>query len=229
MFTLSSSVIEFLSNFFRLNGFAFTPVGCLLPSAENYPFDDDLRSYFGSLSKPYKLIDQNGAILTLSTNIRQALARYISHNGITRLRSFSIDRIYSQATSTSVFSSHPDSRTEICLDIVRPSTSNSSAIEILQFVIGIQKLLRPLSSTRWQILLNHSTLVKAIGMHYSIDDSQQLCSLFNLLYDFSSRPKSKQTVNRATSIHINFQRLNTVAWRLSLCVISERRKNVPMN
>ncbi|KAI6176879.1 Protein kinase domain-containing protein [Aphelenchoides bicaudatus] len=188
-FMFNSTTIEFLSTFFRSQGFNYVPIASLIPSAENYSTDNDLLGYFGSLSKPYKVIDENGVIIQLPTNLRQNLARYISHSNIQRLRSFSIDRIHSQSTSTSAFSSHPDARTEFCVDIVRSQTTNANsvAIEILQLIIELSQKLRPLSSTRWQIILNHTDLIKAVGIHYSISEHQRLCSFFNLLYDFSSQ------------------------------------------
>lgn len=165
---------------------------------DNYSTDDELYGYFGSLSKPYKLIDENGVILSLPANLRQNLARYFAHSNIQRIRSFSIGRTHSQSTSTSAFSLHPDTRNEFCLDILRPKTSNVelAAVEMLQLIVELSRKLHSLLSTpdstiRWQILLNHADLVKAIGIYYSISEQQRLCSFFNLLYDFSSRLKSE--------------------------------------
>jgi histidyl-tRNA synthetase len=195
IFCYNTLVITYLSDLFKLHGYSQLAVESLLPSPENYSIDEH---YFSSLSKPYKVIDENGVILSLPTNLRQVLARYFAHNGITRLRSFSIDKTYFQSTNTSAYSSHPETRTEFCLDILRPKSSatDSTAIEILQMVIEICHKLRPLSQNKWQIIINHTALVKAIALHFSINDQQKLCGFFNLLYDFSSRLKSKIKISK---------------------------------
>lgn len=209
IFCYNSLITNFLSDLFKLHGYSQLSINSLLPSPENYSIEGE--RYFGSLTTPYKIIDENGVILSLPTNLRQLLARYFAHNGISRIKSFCIDKtFFQQPNKTSVYSSHPETRSELMLDIIKPknSATDSTAIEILQMVIEIYHKLRPLSQNKWQIQINHTALVKAIALHFSISDQQKLCSFLNLLYDFSWRPKSKKnliTVKSQFILHSSFQ------------------------
>ncbi|KAI6215243.1 Non-specific serine/threonine protein kinase [Aphelenchoides besseyi] len=190
--------IKVLSDLLRLNGYDFLHNQELIPSLQNFSFEGLNSTLLSSLCESYKVMDgRNGAILQLPTTFRYGFARFCAHRGITRLKSYSIGRVYSQS---STLNNHPESRyeLEVCVrlvDIIAPHEFTTQiSLDILELVVEIFKKLH-LPDLKWKLVINHRSLLKAVCLHYGLVDEFTQNNFLNLLYEFSSQTRKDSYSN----------------------------------
>ena len=117
------------------------------------------------------VMDAEGTILSLPFDSRVSLARYISRNNIRNLKRFNIGYVYKD---TKVSRTHPKEIKEWSFDIISDAPSHSLAAdaEVLCVVDEVVKEYSCLRSRQFYVIVNHTSLLKAILMQASIDETQ---------------------------------------------------------
>lgn len=117
------------------------------------------------------VMDPEGIILSLPFDSRVSLARFISRNNVRNIKRYSISDVY---RDTKISRNHPKEIKECSFDIVTDSPSNSliADAEALYTVDEIVKQFACLRNRNFYVLVNHTSLLKAILLHANIDEAQ---------------------------------------------------------
>ena len=67
-------------------------------------------------------------------------------------------------------------------------------------IAKLQAKLQGANEGKWQLMLNHISLVRAVYLHFGLSDDQKISAGLNLLYEFSSNPKREPLFLNATAI-----------------------------
>ena len=137
------------------------------------------------------VMDPDGIILSLPFDSRVSLARYISRNNVRNIKRYNIGNVY---RDTKISRTHPKEIKECTFDIVSDAASNSLVpdAEVLYAVDEIVQQFPCLRNRNFQVLVNHTNLLKAILLQANIDDAQ-LNKVFSIL---QSSKDSKDCVQK---------------------------------
>lgn len=114
-----------------------------------------------------RLMTHSGLVVTLPTDLRQTFLRLIAQNlQINLLRRYAIGRIYQEKRT---HNHHPKQAYECAFDIVTPTRGNSMVdAELLAVCHEIISKFEVLKQRTVTFRINHTSLVRAIFLYYSV-------------------------------------------------------------
>ena len=144
-----------------------------------------------------KLMCHSGSVVTLPHDLRDPFLRHVALNGIVFLRRYSIGRIYREKK---VYNFHPKQNFEFAFDIVTPTRGHFLVdAELLVVVNEIIKEFPMLKERNITFRINHTSLLRAIFLHYSVPKDKYK-SLLELVTEFLEGKLSKLNIKDSVKL-----------------------------
>lgn len=144
-----------------------------------------------------RLMCHSGAVVTLPYDLHQPLLRHVALNGINFLRRYTIGRVYREKR---VFNFHPKQNFECAFDIITPSRGNFLVdAELLVVAHEIIHEFEGLRQKNVTFRINHTSLLRAIFLHYSIAKEKHQ-EILALVSDYFEGKISKLNVKDAVKL-----------------------------
>jgi eukaryotic translation initiation factor 2-alpha kinase 4 len=128
-----------------------------------------------------KLMTHSGMIAALPYDLRTTFLRYVATNGVNFLRRYSIGRVYRERKH---FNLHPKQIYEVEFEIVSPTRGNFLVdAELIVVAHEIISEFDVLKQKNLSFAINHSSLLRAIFLHFSVPTSKYN-NLLTLINDY---------------------------------------------
>ncbi|VEN50557.1 unnamed protein product, partial [Callosobruchus maculatus] len=177
--------------------------------------------FYDHLDSCVKLMTHSGGIVTLPHDLRVPFARYVAWNAITLLRRYSIERVYREKK---IFGFQPRELYECAFDIVSP-TAGTLMLDAELLYVGYEIIteLPIIKNKHFIIRLNHTSLIKAILLHFGIKDKHQ--EVFRMISEVKEGKASKYHMQNYliifglpdSSIHLLINLLNS-EFEITKCI-----------
>uniref|UniRef100_A0A915KKB7 non-specific serine/threonine protein kinase n=1 Tax=Romanomermis culicivorax TaxID=13658 RepID=A0A915KKB7_ROMCU len=143
-----------------------------------------------NLESRVDLMDESGLVLHLPYDLRIPFGRYVIRCDIAHLKRYCIGTVYRHPGR---LESHPRQITECALDFVTsPNCCPASTAEILSILSDIVYEFPALQEKNYSIRINHTSITKAIIMHFGVHEKEKCRKIMHIVSDFASNKLSKQ-------------------------------------
>ncbi|XP_071832965.1 eIF-2-alpha kinase GCN2-like isoform X2 [Apostichopus japonicus] len=185
---VQKTVFELLTNLFEKHGAVKVSSPLLMPKNALSDFTES-GAYF---------MDSSGSLVVLPFDLRVPFARNVARNSITRLKRYSIERVYRERK---IHRCHPREFTECAFDIITNITATLLPdAEVMYIVSEIIEEFPALEEKKvYFIRVNHTLLLTAILSHCGIPEEKRE-DVIKILADTKNTKAEMQTQLEALSL-----------------------------